>query len=204
MLSTSDDGSIKSANIYKIIEQNYGLKDGKAALEYLISQAQSDPTLSARDKAVKTALILNNVCAKNEVRMPYVFTNMHENPTLDGIVKGADCSTYTSFLMKQGNENLDFGTTYKLDISEHTTRLSEGYSVLSPGDILMRNPGGEKSAHVLFFVGYDQSGNLICAENTVDGSVSGTRLKMYTLDKLKANGYNGYLVDYEFNKFYSA
>ena len=198
MLESSDDGSIKSTNIYKIIEQNYGLSDGKAALDYLISQIDNDSTLTPRGKSVKTALVLNNLCAQNEVRMPYVFTNMHENPTLDGVVKGADCSTYVSYLLKQGNENLDFGTTYTLESSKYTT-LSDNYGELQSGDILMRNPGGERNAHVLFFVGYDKNGNLICAENTADSEtgVHGTRLKAYTTDKLNSLGYKGYFVDYE-------
>lgn len=142
-----------------------GSDAGKKYVETMIAIAKNNSETN-RDKTVNSVIILESICASQNVRLRYGSTNgvsyvdennvEHRYNVLDEIVNHSDCSDFVSWALNQGG---DCEALYTGNLSRLSSGTVDDYSEIKPGDILLYHHNDD-DAHVV-----------IVLENTGEGLV---------------------------------
>lgn len=181
--------SAEGANDYLEILGIDPNSDYETMIKTAVDIIKNSSNISGRGKAVNTAIVMNAILYDNkDGHLDYVLGAAHGNYSVDSILNASDCSSYTSFLIRQGQDDSFTGgwTGY---LANNTVVLSS-FSDMQPGDIVIVAPQNE-DGHVRFYLGQDENGNYIFTENNGIKTITS-----YSEEQLTYSGYKPYHVSY--------
>lgn len=194
--------SLTSQDLYTYLTENYkddlaelgltGEDAGKKYVETMLAIAVNNSETN-REKSINAVKVLDTICANANVRIQYNQNYHGDNgtePSLDNIVKGADCSSYVSWALSQGGDCL-LGTT-KWILPDYIGTNRVDYTELKAGDVLLS--GG----HTVFIL-ENTGSELIVSHAASAESGPGIKVEKFSYSYCENQGLYGYDMDEYYN-----